>query len=141
MSCAASSPGPRPRSEPLIFKQKGAPVRARLDDVWLRLPLLEPARSMSEQRVDLARLRSQVGADHRAVAIIARHIGQQPLELLRIAVDRLPELGVGCIAPADLVEGLLTLWRVETPREGVPLSAIIAFPGITRLGVIDHPRN
>ena len=65
-----------------------------IDRLPLRL-LLEPSRGMRQHGVHLAGVRSQVVARHRSAAFAARHVVEQPLELVDILLDGLPELGVG----------------------------------------------
>src|SRR5579883_160121 len=101
----------------------------------------EPARGMREHRIDLARLRGEIGAGQGVVAIVAAHVGQQPLELLHIAIDRIAEFEIVAVAPADLVEGLRAAPDIKRAREGVHVAAPIIVPSLGNRRMIDHPGN
>src|SRR5579884_3963603 len=102
---------------------------------------IETSRRMREHGVDLAVLGGEIGAGDDLAAVVARDLLEQPFEFLDIAVDRLLEFPVGTIFAADLVEGLLSLQRVEPPREHVALAALVAVPQVDRGLMVDHPRN
>ncbi len=96
---------------------------------------------MRQHGVDLAGFRGEIGPGERPVAVVAADFSDQPLELLDIAVDRLLELRLAPIFPADLVEGLLALHRVEPPREHVALPTPVSIPELDCGIVVDHPGN
>ena len=97
-----------------------------------------PPRRVGEHRIDLAGVGQQIGARLRAVAVVLADLGEQAFELLRIALDRVAELRIGAAAPADFVEGLLALRRVEAAREGVIVAAPPAIPHFRRRIRVDQ---
>ncbi|TAZ14767.1 hypothetical protein ELH81_12195 [Rhizobium leguminosarum] len=92
---------------------------------------------MSEHRVDLARIRGEVGLRHRPVRVGAGDVGEQLFEITDVAVDGGAELRFAVIFALDLVEGLLALQRVEAAGEDVALAALVTAPEIDRGVVID----
>jgi hypothetical protein len=64
----------------------------------------------------------------RRAAIAARDVVEQPLELVDVLFDGLPEFRIGAIFAADFVERLLALGRVEAPGEQAAFAALIALP-------------
>src|SRR5262245_60617189 len=107
-------------------KEKGGRLPASLLVSIYQYLLAQPPRCVCEHRVDLAGVRGQVGLRHDVVAVAARNVLEQLLEILAIAVDGLTEFGVVLVLAADVVESLLTLQRVETTGEDVALAAAIA---------------
>src|SRR5262249_2089337 len=91
--------------------------------------------------IDLAGFRGEVVAGDRLAALVARHFFEQALEFGDVTVHRVLEIAVGAIALADLVEGLLTLGRIEPPREGIALAAAVAIPEVADRLMVDHPRD
>jgi hypothetical protein len=49
---------------------------------------------VGQQRIDLARIGQQIRAGHQPVAVLAINFQQQPLEFLKIAIDRQAEVGL-----------------------------------------------
>ena len=69
---------------------------------------------------------------------VAAHVGEQPLELLHIAIDGAAEFDVAAIAPTDFVERLRTAADVKLPRKGIRFAAPIIIPRLGNRQVIDH---
>src|SRR5215471_21172343 len=103
--------------------------------------LVETAGCVGQHRVHLAGLRGEIRPHHDLSAIIARDLIEQAFEFGDVSVYGLLELAIRAVAFADLVERLLALHRVETPREDVALAAIVPVPELRRRVVIDHARN
>src|SRR3954453_4428717 len=107
----------------------------------MRNTSLEPIRRVGKHRVDFARLRHQIALRHRAVGIVAAHLGEQSLEFLDIAVDGLAERAVRLVASADFLERLLALRSVEPAAEHVPLAAPVTVPELDDGIMIKQSRN
>ena len=90
--------------------------------------LIEPAGGMRQHSVDLACVRRQIIAHDRRAAITARDIVEQPLELVDILLDSLPELGIAAVFAANLVECLLALGRIQATGEQAALAALVPLP-------------
>src|SRR3546814_18862175 len=80
---------------------------------------VEAAGGMGEHGIDLARVRGQVALGHRFVAVGARNIGEQFLEVGDVAIDGGAELRLAFVFPLDLVESLLAFQRVEATGEEI----------------------
>ena len=96
---------------------------------------------MGEHGVDLARIRRQIGLRHHIVAVVARNVLQQLLEIVAVAVDGSAEFAIRLIFAADVVEGLLAFQRIEPAREDVALAPAVAVPQLDRGLMIDGTRN
>jgi hypothetical protein len=103
--------------------------------------LLEPLRGVREHGIDLPRLRGEIALRQRAIRIFAADFGEQPLELLYVAVDRFAERAIGAIAPADFLERFLALCGVEPAAEDVPFAAPVAIPEIDNGIMVEQARN
>src|SRR5580704_17184705 len=103
--------------------------------------LVESSRRVRQHGVDLAGVRGEIIARHGRAAIAARDVVEEPLELMDIVLDGLPELGIGAVLVADFIERLLALERVKAFGEYAALTALIALPQLDRRVVVDHPRD
>ena len=92
---------------------------------------------MREHRVDLARVRRQVGLGDRLVAIGAGDVCQKLFEIGDVAIDGDAEFRLAVILALDLVEGLLALQGVEATGEDVAFATLIAAPEVYRGIVVD----
>src|SRR5262249_49690190 len=95
-------------------------------------------RRMGEHRVDLARLRDEIGPRQRIVAVVTIDLPKQALEFLDIAIDRRAEIVIGAVTATNLVERLRPAPDIEPAGERIRLAAAIAIPGIGHTVVIDH---
>src|SRR6516165_5763179 len=121
----------------LPSKQAGHGRRAR-SEAEARL-LLEAPSGMREHRVDLAGVGGEIVARHRRTALAARHVVDEPLELVDVLLHGLPELGVAAILAADFLECLMPLSGVEAAAEqAITLAALVALPQLGRGVVVDH---
>src|SRR5262245_10783631 len=108
---------------------------------WKRRSPVEPASCVRQHGVDLASLRAEIAARDHLPAVIARDVVQEPLELGDIAVDRLHELAIGAIPPANILDRALALHGAEHMREYISLAAFVAVPKLGGSCVIDHASN
>ena len=93
---------------------------------------------MREHRVNLARIRGQVGLTEHVVAVIAGDLRQELFEIGHVPFNSGPELRITCVFLSDLIEGLLTLQCIEAAREDMPLTAAVAFPKVDEGLVVDR---
>jgi len=100
--------------------------------------LAETAGSVGEERIDLARIRGEVGPRERLAALVARNLLQQLLELVDVAIDGFAELGVAAILLADFLEALLAGVGVEAAVENATLATLEALQRFGGCFVIDH---
>src|SRR6266508_4002148 len=117
--------------------KRARPSRARAN-FTARDRSVETTGRVGEHGVDLARLRGQVRARQHLVAVLARDLLEQPLELADIAIDGAAEIAVGAIALADFLERLLALHGVKLAREHVAFAALVAIPQLGCRVVVDH---
>src|SRR2546429_2466285 len=99
---------------------------------------VETTGRVGEHGIDLAGLRSEIGPRQHLVAVVARDLLEQPLELADIAIDGAAEIAVGAIALADFLERLLALQGVKLAREYVAFAALVAIPQLGCRVVVDH---
>ena len=83
---------------------------------------------MCEHRIDLARLGGEIGAGQAVVAVVAIDIRQKPLELLNVAIDGRPEIRIGFVAAANVVERLRTAPDIKLPGECVDIATPVLLP-------------
>src|ERR1700674_3811837 len=119
-------------------KRKWAGQSPAISISSLQRSVFQPARGVGKQRIDLAGVRREIRAGEALAAVVARHLVEQALELLDVAVDGVAELGGAPVAPADLVEGLLAVRGIEPAAHHVALPALVAVPQLHRRVMVDH---
>src|SRR5262249_9858455 len=102
------------------------------------LLLVEPAGRMGQHGVDLPGVRGEICTRYHLLTVVLPDFAEKSFELPDIPIDGLPELAIGFVALAHLVERLSALHGIEPPCKHVALAAIVALPEIRCGFVIDH---
>src|SRR5208283_4545067 len=113
-------------------------IRSRADPLGGAFGSAEPARGMSEDRIDLAGVRHEIGAPLRAVAVILAELRQATFEFLHVAVGGFVELWVVAVPATDLVERLLPRLGVKTAGNSGCVAATMPIPHLARRSVVDQ---
>src|SRR5262249_31317372 len=71
-------------------------------------------------------------------AIAARYVVKQPLELMNVVFDGLPEVGIGTIFATNFFKRPLPLGSIEPLCKRAALAAFVALPQVGRGIIIDH---
>src|SRR5262249_32401239 len=103
--------------------------------------LVEAAGGVCQHRVDLAGIGGQIIAGYGRPTIAARYVVKQPLELMNVVFDGLPEVRIGTIFAANFFKRPLPLGSIEPLCKRAALAAFVALPEVGRGIIVDHPSD